>query len=1308
MSTAANLNFNHKNKGMFTERSQNAHLFQSQEGYNGNEYFKSEENNNENTNKFEIDALELENLMGKYKERGSDFNDLRYFEIKSVKQIIKELKTNTETGLDSLEGREEVFGSNKVFVEPVPHFCWYVWEALKDLMVRILIVAAIVSIILGCTFSDDPSKDWIDGVSIVIAVLVVVLVGSITDYQKEQKFHELNEVQAEGTKYKLIRNGQPEDHISDDLLVGDLIMINYGDIMAADVLLIEGNGIKMDESALTGESDAMKKEKYEKCKELLNRGEKKLPSPLILSGTNCIEGSGKGIVIAVGEHSQKGIIRRTVDNAQENSKTPLETKLEKIAELIGYFGMIAGVVTLVALMIRFAVSFSNESKEYNKTSKIESVMTGILFNMPYKSNDQNIVNNTDNELSDPKLSVAKKILDIIILCISIIVVAIPEGLPLAVTLSLAFSIKKMMDYNNLVRKMHACETMGGANYICTDKTGTLTKNEMSVFQILTGVWKRELKQNLEVEEVGKLDAKKNNNEEIKQIREDHKTLFKNEKYWETLKVAVALNVDASIKKLEKENINGDMEICETKNKTDKAFIDFLYRFKSPISKEKEKYLKDESLYRQFPFDSKRKRMTTFVKNKEFPTGYRLFSKGGGENARVFCKYYLDPNTGEKKSLDDSVSMRIKQSIEEFNKDKLRSLYIAYKDITDYEYENCEKTGKQNKLVDQYDLIFLAVFGIKDSLRDGVKEAVKKCHEASVNVIMVTGDNIVTATAIAKDCGILGEDVNLKNLGPNDIEEDPELMNNVSKKEEYINNIITNQPRALTGNSFYNSVGGLICDVCKEDTNLCKCPKTESEAKQISEKTGKPKKKIKKDVIKNIENFKKVTQRLKVMARSQPLHKYALVLGLKSLKNVVAVTGDGTNDAPALSKSDVGFAMFAGTDIAKEASDIVIIDNNFSSIVTAIIYGRNIYDNIRKFLQFQLSVNFCACILVFICACIGNETPLTPIQMLWVNLIMDSLGSLALATEPPYEELLQREPTKRNESMINGHMWKHIIIQSLCQIILLIMLYLFAPKFIKEQNLVRVAENKLIKFCYTEFPGKDENHIIYGTEIKWSSNGRLKASNKEYCGKYKTKQLLSEAYKLYVDSNCATTHLSLIFNIFVFYTLFNQLNCRVIDDSFNIFVRISKSYLFILICLLEMALQVVIIFIGKSPFHVVNDGFTGEQWGICIGFSAITFVVSFIVKLIPIHVVIDKFLESKSKEDIEEDEKENEKENDDIKEIDFVNEKVEKKKIKMGKNINGKKLVVDEHNNDILKISENGGRTTTQILNSQAGNNRKKG
>ena len=1187
---------------------------------------------------FGVSAIDLENLMGMYKERGSDFADLKYFQTKSVAQLVQDLKTDTENGLSSFDGREEAFGSNKVFVEPVPHFCSYVWEALKDLMVRILIIAAIVSIVLGCTFSEDPSKDWIDGFSIVIAVLVVVLVGSITDYQKEKKFHELNEVQAEGTKYKLIRKGQPEDHISDDLLVGDLIMVNYGDIMAADILLIEGNGIKMDESALTGESDAMKKERYEKCKELQDAGEKKLPSPLILSGTNCVEGSGKGIVIAVGEHSQKGIIRRTVDNAQENSQTPLEAKLERIAELIGYFGIGAGIVTLVALMIRFAVSYTDEIDDYNRTSDLETIITTMLFNFPHKRVEDGYANNSDSDLTDPRLNVAKKILDIIILCISIVVVAIPEGLPLAVTLSLAFSIKKMMDYNNLVRKMHACETMGGANYICTDKTGTLTKNEMSVFQVLTGSWKKELKQNREVEEVGKLDNANKNPDEVIQIREDHTTLFTNEKYWETLKVAISVNVDASIRKLETTNINGDNEVCETKNKTDKAFIDFLYRFRSPISIQKDKYLKDEGSFKQFPFDSKRKRMTTFIKHKDFDTGYRLFSKGGGENARLFCRYYLDPNTGEKKTLDDSISTQIKQSIEEFNKDKLRSLYIAYKDINQNQFDNCEKPDSNGKLIDQEDLIFLAVFGIKDSLRDGVKEAVKKCHDASVNVIMVTGDNIVTATAIAKDCGILGNDVDLKNLGPKDIESDPEMMNDPSKKENYIQNILENQPKALTGNSFYNSVGGLICEVCQEDTNLCKCPKTESEAKQLAEKTGQPQKKVKKDIIKNMDNFKKVTKNLRVMARSQPLHKYALVLGLKSLKNVVAVTGDGTNDAPALSKSDVGFAMFAGTDIAKEASDIVIIDNNFSSIVTAIIYGRNIYDNIRKFLQFQLSVNFCACILVFVCACVGNDTPLTPIQMLWVNLIMDSLGSLALATEPPYEELLQRAPTRRNESMINGRMWKHIVIQSLVQIIILVIFYLLAPEFIKEDNLIRLSANRLIKFCYAKYPGKDVDHIIYGTEVKWPTDGKLRNQYKLYCGEYVHRNTLYEAYKEYNNANSATVHLTLIFNIFVFYTLFNQINCRVIDDSLNIFVRITKSYLFIIICVVEMGLQVLIIFVGKSPIHVVNDGLTGNQWGICIGFSAITFVVSIIVKFIPIHICIDSYLDKKIKQEEEEEEK----------------------------------------------------------------------
>ena len=1195
----------------------------------------SEDDYEKNDFGFRISPINLETIMGKYKERGADYKDLIYFQKKGgISNLLSRLKTDETNGIFSEEGREEYFGSNKVFIEPVPPFCYYVWESLSDMMVRILIVCAVFQIVLGCTLSEDPSKDWVDGVSIIVAILVVVLVGSITNYQKETKFHELNEVQNEGTKYKIIRNGIPKDYISDDILVGDLIMVTYGDIMAADCLLVEGNGVKMDESALTGESDAMKKEPFNRCMEVLdsNQGKGSIPSPLILSGTNCIEGSGKAIVLAVGDHSQKGIIRRTVDNAQENSKTPLEEKLEDIAGMIGYFGLGAGIVTLVALFIRFGISFSKQLKDYENESKVESIMTGFLFNFPTRIVEDNIRGNTNNNLTDPKTMIAKNILDIIILCISIIVVAIPEGLPLAVTLSLAFSIKKLMDYNNLVRKMHACETMGGANYICTDKTGTLTKNEMNVYKILTGEKEIKLNENREVEGVGNVDKGRGDINE-QQLREDHKIYFKNENYWNLLKVAISLNVDCSITQLDEPDINGDTEKCETKNKTDKAFIEFLYRFRSPISIQKEKYLSNPENYKQFPFDSKRKRMTTFVINEEFPQQYRLFTKGGGENSSLYCTQYMDPVTGEVKPIDDEKKQFIQEHIERFNKASLRSLYIAYKDLKQQEYINSERANDNGKLIDQYDLVFLGVFGIRDSLRDGVKEAVLKCHEAGVNVVMVTGDNIVTATAIAKDCHILGPEVNLEKLGPNDIEQDPEAINDNLRKAAYINELLTNKPRAITGNSFYNCIGGLICEVCQKDTNLCKCPKTAAEAKEFAQRNNEEPRPIKKDVIRNMDNFKAITKNLNVMARSQPLHKYALVLGLRSLKHVVAVTGDGTNDAPALSKSDVGFAMFAGTDIAKEASDIVIIDNNFTSIVIAIIYGRNIYDNIRKFLQFQLSVNFCACLIVFICACIGNETPLTPIQMLWVNLIMDSLGSLALATEPPYDELLQRLPTKRNESIINGRMWKHIIIQSLIQIIILLILYLIAPTFVKEQDLVRKAENVLIKYCYGKLPGDGEpDYIIYGTESSWYDDYKLR-TDKAYCGGYASRQSLSVAYKEYSNNNGGSVHMTLIFNVFVIYTLFNQINCRMIDDSFNIFKRMNRSLLFPLITLCEMILQVIIVIFGRNIFHVANRGLTGEQWGICIGFSAITFVVSIICKLIPLEKFIDKLLAPKEENEV---------------------------------------------------------------------------
>ena len=1193
------------------------------------------ENNTGPSGTYGITAHELEELMSFYKERGSDYRDLKQIQkLGGIDIILQKLKTDSKNGISSDLNRLNDFGSNKVFVEPVPPFCSYVWEALEDLMVRILIVAAIVQIVLGATLGEDPSKDWVDGLSIVIAVLVVTLVGSITNWKKENKFHELNDIQNEGTKYKVIRNGNPLDIPSDDLLVGDLINIMVGDILPADLLLVEGNGIKMDESALTGESETLKKEVFEKCI-LKNIKNSKPPSPLMLSGTNCIEGTGKGIVIAVGDYSQKGIIRRTVDNAQENAKTPLEEKLERIAEIIGYFGMAAGIITLIALMIRFGVNYVNDRKEYRKSSSEQSLLGSYLSNKPNEQLNSYIMSTVNSELTNPKKNITANLLDIFMLCVSIIVVAIPEGLPLAVTLSLAFSIKKLMDQQNLVRKMHACETMGGANFICTDKTGTLTKNEMNVFKVLTGTNEITLKETIDVEHSDNLFKKNDMNTTEKKLREEYTSYFKNENYWNLLKMSIALNIDGAIKHLDSPNINGDMEECETKNKTDNAFIDFLYRFKSPISIERNKYQNDKRFYKQIPFDSKRKRMTTFIENNDFPTGYRLFTKGGAENVKNICSRYLDPETGNIEEIKQEQLNLIKNTIENFNKNMLRSLYICYKDISQEEYENAETyQNKEGKYIDQYDLIFIACFGIRDSLRNGVKEAVLKCQKARVRVIMVTGDNIVTATAIAKDCHILGDDVNLNNITALDVEEDPDLTNDPNKRDQHINNVLNNKPKAITGNTFYTAIGGLICRTCGKETNLCKCPKTKAEAEQIAEKNGEEVKEIKSDTIKYKEKFIELTKNLRVMARSQPIHKYALVLGLREMDKIVAVTGDGTNDAPALSKSDVGFAMFAGTDIAKEASDIIIMDNNFSSLVVAIIYGRNIYDNIRKFLQFQLSVNFCACLLVFICACIGNESPLTTIQMLWINLIMDSLGSLALATEPPYDELLDREPTKKDESIINGKMWKHIIGQSLFQLGLLLFLYLYAPHFIKEDDVVRLAENRIIFYCYGKMPGgiKSVKNIIYGINIYWKSKDKIihGLNDEMECGNFADKQDMAVAFDEYLNVNGNSTHMTIVFNVFVIYTLFNQFNCRVLDDSYNIFVRINKNIFFPLIVFFELGLQIILIQFGKEAFKVSERGLTLKQWGICIGFSVITFVLNIFLKITSIDICIQAILDNSKK------------------------------------------------------------------------------
>ena len=312
-------------------------------------------------------------------------------------------------------------------------------------------------------------------------------------------------------------------------------------------------------------------------------------------------------------------------------------------------------------------------------------------------------------------------------------------------------------------------------------------------------------------------------------------------------------------------------------------------------------------------------------------------------------------------------------------------------------------------------------------------------------------------------------------------------------------------------------------------------------------------------------------------------------------------------------------MFDGTDIAKNSSDIILMNNNFSSIVSAIKYGRNIIDNLRKFIQFQLVINLTVCSFIVICSCIGSQTPIKSIQMLWIDLIMDSLATLTLTTEPPHDGLLKRKPTKRNENIITNSMIKHVTLQTLLQFTILIAIYLFGPKFIQEQNLARIAENEVILKCFGVLPGfrKDPNKIIYGIQTFWPNDISIKKEmvNDETCREYIQYGNLSNAFKLYTQSQGAPVQLTMIFNIFVLYTLFNQINCRCVDGTKNIFTRILNNKLFIFIEIFEFIVQFIIIEFWNVVFKATKNGLTYQQWGICILLSSFTLLLDFILKII---------------------------------------------------------------------------------------------
>jgi Ca2+ transporting ATPase len=1157
------------------------------------------QNNEEgNLNDFDITKEKIAEIFKEYNERNPD-NELKIInELGKDEGIASKLKLDIRVGLKTLDSadkakRAAAFDDNVEELEPLPHFCTFVWDALGDLMIRILVFAAIIQIILGSIPQIAESQtEWVDGLSICFAVIVVVIVGSYTNYSKEKKFKQMSEENKATKEFFVFRDGKNTAISPDDILVGDIIPIKLGDILAADGMLISGSTIKVDESPLTGESDLVDKEPYEGCITFYNNlreknpgkaitGKHVIPSPLIFSGTEVKQGIGSYIVLAVGRNSVAGQIKEAIKQSQEDSKTPLENKLDEIAGDIGKFGLAAAIVTLVALFIRFGVIYSKNLKSFE----------AIQLKYP----------NRDNSDKDPNKEVPHHILSIILLCVAIVVVAIPEGLPLAVTLSLAFSIKKMNDMNNLVRTMHACETMGNANFICTDKTGTLTKNVMTISKLFDCSG-----EDIDFKKISGKTAGSNEKGGITST--NPKDNFKSQEYYNTLKLAIALNTELEV---------DENETITKPSKTDLAFAEFLHYFGEKFFGLRNKYYpSDRKDIKMHAFSSSRKRMSTLVQHSEFKTGYRMFIKGASEYIIQSISHYLDPNTNTEVRYDDTKFSLFDGKIHEYASESLRTIGIAYKDISKQEFDNFNDFEKDKDDVSSLEtsgFVLIGIAGIEDTLKDGVPKAVLDCNHSGITVIMVTGDNKETAVAIAKQANIL----------PNEY---------VSGAGEPSDNI------SLTGEEFSKAVGGLVCINCYEkiketDKELlstikqgsdvkCDCPRNKKEA----DAKGKKEEEIRKETVFNKDEFRKIIKTLRVVARSRPLDKYLLVFGLKEEENIVAVTGDGTNDAPALSKASVGFAMKDGTDIAQNASDIIILDNNFASIVTAVLWGRNIFDSIRKFIQFQLTVNICACCLVFITACIGNETPLTAIQMLWVNMIMDSLGSLALSTENPDQKLLNRKPYLKSEYIINWRMWKHIIIQSMVLLGLLLFLYLYASQFIVEDSPYRIAETRILSKCFGAIPGRgfsgDTVYILDGSSANWSGDAELKYTAQE-CGRYFDASSLLQAFKIYEAAYGNTVHMTIIFNVFVLYVLCNQVCARFLEDELNIFYRLLGSPLFIIITLCEVGLQAILIQFGSIAFHTSYDGLTGHQWGICIGFAFICFPVNFIIKFIPMENCLQK-------------------------------------------------------------------------------------
>ncbi|XP_021895927.1 calcium-transporting ATPase 9, plasma membrane-type [Carica papaya] len=936
-------------------------------------------------------TIELEQLAAM--TRDHNFSALQQYG--GVKGLASKLKSNLEKGIngDEMEiiNRRNAFGSNTYPQKKGRNFLRFLWEAWQDLTLIILIIAAIASLILGIK-TEGLKEGWHDGGSIAFAVLLVIVVTATSDYRQSLQFQNLNE-EKRNIQLEVMRGGRTVKISIFDIVVGDVVPLRIGDQVPADGILIMGHSLAIDESSMTGESKIVHKDQK---------------APFLMSGCKVADGVGTMLVTGVGINTEWGLLMASISE-DTGEETPLQVRLNGVATFIGIVGLTVALSVLIVLLVRY--------------------FTG---NTTFPDGRIQFVRG-QTSLGDA----VDEVIKIITIAVTIVVVAVPEGLPLAVTLTLAYSMRKMMADKALVRRLSACETMGSATTICSDKTGTLTLNQMTVVEAYAG------------------KKKMNPPEDSSQLHPALASL---------LYQGVAQNTTGNVF-VPKDG--GPVEISGSP--TEKAIL--LWAVK--LGMEFDVVRSESSIIHVFPFNSEKKRGGVAVKGAK--SEVHIHWKGAAEIVLASCTHYLDSN-GHQQPIEEEKEF-FKAAIDSMAASSLRCVAIAYRSF------EMERVPKDEESLDKWvlpeeELVLLAIVGIKDPCRPGVKDAVRVCTAAGVKVRMVTGDNIQTAKAIALECGILGSDAE------------------------------ATEPNIIEGRVF----------------------------RALSERER-----------------EQIAKRITVMGRSSPNDKLLLVQALRKGGDVVAVTGDGTNDAPALHEADIGLSMgIQGTEVAKESSDIIILDDNFASVVKVVRWGRSVYANIQKFIQFQLTVNVAALVINVVAAVSSGDVPLKAVQLLWVNLIMDTLGALALATEPPTDHLMHRSPVGRREPLITNIMWRNILVQAMYQVAVLLV------------------------FNFAGLTVLQLNH-----------------DNREHAVEVKN---------------------TMIFNAFVMCQIFNEFNARK-PDEMNVFKGVTKNYLFIGIIAVTFILQIIIVtFLGNFASTV---RISWKLWLASIGIGLLSWPLAAAGKLIPV-------------------------------------------------------------------------------------------